>query len=82
MFWKGCFKNFQFFNFQTLDALAIIERYKHMKCPFHSYWKLEGALVQKRPMCITEVIELMTLQEISNMDKGIQLLLWLNKKKI
>ncbi len=44
--------------------------------------KLEGALVQKRPMCITEVIELMTLQEISNMDKGIQLSLWLNKKKI
>ncbi len=38
---------------------------------FHSYWKPEGALAQKLQMCITELTELMTHQEIPNMDKGI-----------
>ncbi len=33
-------------------------------------------------MCITEVIELMTLQEIPNMAKDNQLSLYMNKKKI
>ncbi len=40
---------------------------------FNSYWKPEGALVQKLHICITEVILPTTLHEISNMDKGIQL---------
>ncbi len=42
----------------------------------HSYWKPEGALVQKIHICITEVIELMMLQDIPNMGKDIQLSLW------
>ncbi len=36
--------------------------------------------MQKLHICITVVIELMTLQEIPNMGKGIQLSLLLNKK--
>ncbi len=37
---------------------------------FNSYWKPEGALAQNLHISIAEV---MTLQEIPNMDKGIQL---------
>ncbi len=37
----------------------------------HSLWTPEGALTQKHHICITEVTEFMTLQEIPYMDKAI-----------
>ncbi len=47
-----------------------------------SYWNPEGTLSQKLHICITEVIAVTMLQEIPNMDKGIQLSLFIKKKYV